>query len=771
MEELLRNLEQIKENILNKKKENNKVQSNYIQNNNILNIDNNRNKRSSNNYQRLLILSRPSIVNICKDIKSIDMSNKFYLIEESSDNEDGFNEDTKHIVPSLRKVAKNIFDPNVIMVLNDLKYFPKESQPGLIISGIEEWVTEKHLKYFLKRVPSFIDKCKLEKNLSNNNRKNETSELDIHSIKFFVEQNKRYAYVKLKNYNQMEIIGNYFLNPIKKLYPSYNSKKEKIEVYFAYDLLKLTKNHWYGVILRNLPPNCNDKSIYNFTEQKVKNGIKYCLNPIVIDNMFCALVVCKELEFAEKLCHDLNNTEINNKYIKANLHPQICKIRNEYLSKNYENFSKEGYLFNINAEQSEKCLPFAKPFMEFFFPDYLNSFNSNNKSKKKEKEIKSNVDNNENSKKNKETEKNLREKDLILASSIFNLFNQKSKNFEESKINNNQNMNEKLLINNNSKQNNSNDKTNENQNKFINENDIKNTIQQGQKPQINQNFIKKEDKINENKNLIEENKEKDLKQTNNNINNEAKESNNINYTQEEINYYSYNMEDQKFYENLEIQEQRKTSSQIRRNNYYKDDFKSYNKSNYYNKGYKSQRYERKDNNSSPYRQYNTSYKKHNRDYYISSFDKEHNDNKNRERSKEKYNNKNDNDEWKNFRDNNDKSHSNKRNDREKGRDYEKERYERRDRDIDRDWKKNRERSRDKEWEKERERNRERYKERDRDREKFFDDRNKRYSDNRYYERNNNYNYNERRKESWHSNSKPNYEREKKDIYYKNKNYN
>ena len=39
------------------------------------------------------------------------MSNKFYLIEESSDNEDGFNEDTKQTVPSLIKVAKNIFDP------------------------------------------------------------------------------------------------------------------------------------------------------------------------------------------------------------------------------------------------------------------------------------------------------------------------------------------------------------------------------------------------------------------------------------------------------------------------------------------------------------------------------------------------------------------------------------------------------------------------------------------------------------------------------------
>ena len=78
----------------------------------------------------------------------------------------------------------------------------------------------------------------------------------------------------------MEVIGNFFLAPIKKLYPSYNSKKEKIEVYYAYNLLELTKNHWYGVILRNLPANCNDRSLYNFTEQKVENGIKYCLNPI-----------------------------------------------------------------------------------------------------------------------------------------------------------------------------------------------------------------------------------------------------------------------------------------------------------------------------------------------------------------------------------------------------------------------------------------------------------------------------------------------------------
>ena len=86
MEELFSNLEQIKENILNQKKDNNSVQSNYFKNNNISNIDNIRNKRTSINYQKPLALSRPSIINIIKNVKSIDMSNKFYLIEESSDN-------------------------------------------------------------------------------------------------------------------------------------------------------------------------------------------------------------------------------------------------------------------------------------------------------------------------------------------------------------------------------------------------------------------------------------------------------------------------------------------------------------------------------------------------------------------------------------------------------------------------------------------------------------------------------------------------------------
>ena len=796
MEEDLAHLEGIKENILKQMNEI-KEQSKYFEYNifNIVDNNKNNNKKYMYNFQKMLVLFRPSMVNISKNIKSIEMSPKHYLLEESSDNEDGYNEDTKQSFPSLIKVANNIVDPNVIMILTDIKYFPKEAEPGLIITGIEDWVTEKHLKIFLKGVPSFIDKYKLDKN-NNYYKKNETPDLDINSIKFFTELNKRYAYVKLNSYNQMEIIGNFFLHPIKQLYPSYNSKKEKIEVYFAYDLLKLTKNHWYGVILRNLPPNCSDKSIYDFTDQKVKNGIKYCLNPIIIDNIYCSLVVCKELEYAEKLCHCLNNKDIgNNKYIKAHLHPNICKIRNENFYNNYETFSKEGYLFNINAEQSEKYLPFAKPFMEFFFPDYFESFNNNIKSKKKEKEIK-NL--NDDSKKNKEKEKNIkREKDLTLASSILDLIKKTSS----------QNLKDKSLINNNNEQNISKNKADEIQNDDNHpiKNNNKSTIIPEQHSQTNLDINKinsqtlslnTDSNLNESK-INNENKEKDnAKNKSDNQNNEIKDNNSVKYSQEEINYYTYNMGDQKYYEDLENQNQRKTSSYQQRNNYYKDENKNYYKSNNYNREYKSQRYEYNKNIPSPHRQYNnTSYKKQNFGYQKYNKERENNTQRNydnnykersREKERERSRDKNDIDEWKDFRYNMEKRNDNyyngdkrkereweRDNQRDKEKDKEWNRDKEREKDRDRNWDKDRQRDRErvKEWEKGRERYRERDKDRERDkyrerdRERYSDDRNRRYNDYRYYERNNN--NKERRKESWHSKSRQNDDRERREKYTNN----
>ena len=751
------------------------------------------------------------MININKNIKTIDISHKFYLIEESSDNEDGYNEDTKHTIPSLMKVSKNIFDPNLIMILTDIKYFPKEAEPGLIITGIEEWVTEKHIKYFLKGVPPLKAKSKEENNNSNIPRINESNDLEINSIKFFTEQNKRYAYIKLNNYHQMVVIGNYFLNPIKKLYPSYNSIKEKIEVYFAYDLLKLTKNHWYGVILRNLPEKCSDKSIYDFTDQKVKNGIKYCLNPICIDNVYCALVVCKELEFAEKLCYELNNIETKNNYIKAHLHPQICKIRNENIYNNYETIAKDGYLFSEDAEQSEKCLSFAKPFMEFFYPDYLNSFNSN---KSKKKESKNNID--ENIKKNKEKEKSIkREKDLILANSILDLF-KKSKSKEELNKINNQNSKSKDFINNNNEQNTqNNDNTIEMQSneKILPMNTIKSTIIHQTKDDINSDFNRSSSKIlseinkiniiknknssisnNEIKEIENENKEKDKEKQKNEENN----NNEIIYSQDEINYYTYNMGDQKFYNDLEIQQQRKSTS-FRQRNTFKDDYKSYHSSNTFSREYRSQRYEpyNRINSSPPRKPYNTPYKKFYKGYSQYNKDRDYHHNRNndnykerskekdrersRENEREKSKEKND-DEWKKFRDDKDKRYNNNYNynidiRKEKDKEYDKEKDRFRERDNDRGYN----REKDKEWEKDRERNffREREErgerevrqeriergerqervdrqeriergerqervdrqergergERNRDKEVFTDDRNRRNNSFRYYERN------------------------------------
>ena len=688
-------------------------------------------------YQKKLILSRPSIININMKVKSINMSNKFYLIEDDLDTEDGYNDETKETLPSLIKVSKDIFDPNIIMILTDIKYFPRESEPGLIITGIEDWVKEKHLKIFLKGVPTLIDKNKIDNNKNNNhyNEHYEDFDLDIISIQFFIVQNKRYAYVKLNSIEQMEIIGNFFLNPIKKLYPSFNSKKEKIEVYYAYNLLKLTKNHWYGVILRDLPPNCDDKSIYNFTEQKVKNGIRYCLNPVLIDNSYCTLVVCKELENAEKLCNDLNNSEIKNKYIKAHLHPHICKIRNEDFYADYETFSKNGYLFNNDAEQSEECINFAKPFMEFFYPDYLNRFNNNNKSKKKEEEKNLSPNN-----ANKEKEKILkRQKDLTLASSIFDLIN-KSKSKEDSKKTNNQNINENCIINNKKDQiNQRKDNIIEiNNDKLLNINNIKSTILTNQNSKINldinptnskelnsgnnTNFINK--KNNNNESIIDKNKNEIVT-----YNNDKEINNTIKYSQKEIDYYTYNMGDQKYYEEM----QRKNYSYKPRN-IYKDNYKSFHKNNYFNNEYKNQRYE--------HISYKTSYKNYHhfnkdREYYHHNHDhfKERSKENIRERSREgsDFGDKN------KYRDNREKRNNNYNYNSEWRRDkkWEKERrgdsQKEKERETSRDKERSREWSRDRDWERSRERNVER------DTERYWDDRNRRYNDYRYQERNNSYN--------------------------------
>ena len=95
-------------------------------------------------------------------------------------------------------------------------------------------------------------------------------------------------------------------------------------------------------------------------------------NDIGLDNL-----VYNYLGFPAYPCHriDRNTSGLvifaKNHEIEEQMFQAIRKraLRKYYKKKKFK--VKEGYLFNINAEQSEKSLEFAKPFMEFFYPDYL----------------------------------------------------------------------------------------------------------------------------------------------------------------------------------------------------------------------------------------------------------------------------------------------------------------------------------------------------------------------------------------------------------------
>ena len=600
-------------------------------------------KESSNydyNNNKPITISRPSILNLNKHIKRANFSHKFYLIEDSSDSEDCLNEETKETFPSLMKVAKSIFDPYKIMITTDIKYFPREANPGLIMSGIEDWVTEKHIKYFLENVPTFVDQCR-------KNKYYEDNVLDIYNIKIFVEQQKRYAFIQLK-YSQMRAIGEFFLNPIKKDFPSLNSKKEKIEIYYAYNIFDLTKNHWYGVIFRNLPPNCDDKSLYNFTEERVENGIKYCLNPIPIDNIYCALIVCKELEYAEKLCNDLNNMKFNSKTFKVHLHPYTCKIRNRENCNIYETFSKDGYEFDKIADESEKCLEYSKNFMEFFFSNYINSFKYNRR-KKEEETVKNNEKNknqNDNKNNNKIEKGKSKKKDLILASSIIMDLFKKQSNSENTNKNNGNKLNKETGI------------TNIENNISNNINNNKSEEQKIEKKENSENKIA--DNSENKTNIKKEDNEITNKNSNNmDISKEPGEMDDLNidpksrYSENEINYYTYNMGDKNYYDDKEKEEQRKNykknsyySNYNKNNNYSKNNYNNNNNHNNYNNNYNNNNnygYKKK-NNISYHHPYSSSNQKNFSKYNYRDKDKDkdreyNNDNysKQRERSREKSN--------------------------------------------------------------------------------------------------------------------------------------
>ena len=610
--------------------------------------------------KRPFSLTRPSMLKLNELIKDYGFFQKRPLIEEDSGNEDNINEETNESIPSLKKVSKYIFDPHTIMIVNNINFFPREAKPGLIITGIEDWVKEKHIKYFLEGIP-------------NNNKNYYYNNIDLSTIKFFKDnQQKTCAYIYPMKFKILETIFNFFHNPIKKYIPTLNSKNEKMEILASFNLLELTKSNWYGIILRNLPKNCTSESIYNFCDGYIKDGINYCLNPIIVDEISCSLVVCKSLESAEKLCSILNNNDIaKNRILLAHFHPLICKIRKSVNNENDDQmFSKNGYLFKENVEQSERCLKYAEYFVKINKKQQVNmdknkknEDNDNKNNELKFKNLNQLLESSDN--KDNNIKKNISgNKDDSLIESIMNILkikntamttmkssdnniknneiNKQKNNDSNNKEENNKNNGTSILTNNieiNSSPKIENAKSNITNNNINNEN--KSNIQNNE-TQTNKNINTNSNNIslmnnntsnqslltNINPNLMQNSNSNQNNILSNDINNnnsfqepgEIYDSKNINidplsnFSKKDINYYTYNMGNESFYERKEEEMRRKSNRN--NNSYYRDN--NYKRSKNFN--YNSQKYNNR--NKSPYKSYKT--REYNNQNYYEKYEKERN---------------------------------------------------------------------------------------------------------------------------------------------------
>lgn len=314
---------------------------------------------------------RKSLIRLHKIFKNYGNIPKKVVFPASSD-EDSDQGENKGTVPSVYEVAKRITDINTIMIVKNPKNFPNEANPSLIIIGLEKWVNDSYVKMFLDDVPS----VKGEK-------------LAFRSVKILDWENKKCAWVKMQHFSQCEAIGNFFDHPIKKIFPSKNSLGQTIEVYLAFDLLEVTMSNWYGVILRNLPSKCDTSSISDFCDSYAKGGIKYCLEPAIIKDCNCCILVMNDIENAEKLCIDLNKNKVGiNKTMQVNFHPQMCKIRKNHEDDYFRGmFNKYGYIFQDIVLQSGKMVELATP-LPNLYPKANKQNNFNNNGKGEEGEIK-----------------------------------------------------------------------------------------------------------------------------------------------------------------------------------------------------------------------------------------------------------------------------------------------------------------------------------------------------------------------------------------------
>lgn len=56
--------------------------------------------------------------------------------------------------PTVNDVMQLIWDCNTIMIAKKLEEFPKEANPGLLITNIDNWANQNYIKQFIEETPS-----------------------------------------------------------------------------------------------------------------------------------------------------------------------------------------------------------------------------------------------------------------------------------------------------------------------------------------------------------------------------------------------------------------------------------------------------------------------------------------------------------------------------------------------------------------------------------------------------------------------------------------
>ena len=352
---------------------------------------------------------------------------------------------------SFKLVSETLVDPSTIYLFKDRKDLPSPfnslHSSTLLFINLESYYNAYYFKLFIEDIPTFkfmniipeISEVVIIRHIPLYSSQN--------SIPINTYNNIVSALVKFENYKDAEIVKGYLTHPFKDNYPVLNSKKEKLQIFWALNMLefnKLINNkninnnnlksickeyfNWNAVLFRGLPSQITTDQLKNYCANQLKGSnsdknsvsnylkhIVYVHNPVKIKSSLCSLVTVDSLDKAEKICLEIQKkaSNINNdnaintksssliyKRIKANIHPMTikCKLNDNKTFNCYDYNDEVNYKPLDNSSIKGVCLKdvliseyYEKLKREINKTETVNL--SNNNSKSKENTSNANIEN------------------------------------------------------------------------------------------------------------------------------------------------------------------------------------------------------------------------------------------------------------------------------------------------------------------------------------------------------------------------------------------